>query len=725
MKKGGGGGGGGRTRKSKRVSWASDDKLCQVSDLNGAKFDAVPPGHGGSSSAKQSRERIHIPCIRWTCPPRFAVSSNWLVAAGEESKDAGAEVSRELRVLEAFYPRSMYIPSSPFVSPAVARENYDDTLTPIIPIIGIEEMDTSQGENTTSIEGKQTKSSGVETITVGDVQISVGDAELAAAAAVMFFTVLVKNCEQGNMVDTDVLVKFLHDPQMIGKFLKNKTPSPESKQASPQISQSSPPLSLPESKQTTLSLPMSSTELPPTESKLIGQPTLLRPEVLPSESKQMRPPNLLSSSGPSVTKSKLFHPPIPLSSPKRFVPVSEEKSPSAPPSSPNLLRADSKKIQPLTPPASPKIVLPESQHIRPPIPLSSPEASQSVTKQIRPSIPVSIPKHLLTESQQETPIPLSSPELSLPQPKQTSLPIPVSSHELLSSEPKRINPPIRPSLKLLPPTPANAIFSAQNQTQLPFRAPQARPVVPFPGLDGVKAQSSTLPIRFAGPPIATSCTVPDRPTFTYKASAVPSPIPVPIMAGERARPLSVLPNALIPTSCTMPDRPTFTPKVSILPGPTLVPTMWATAHPGHALLPLPIPPSSTTPACPPFNYKVSALPSPTLVPTMEAVRPHPVKDADYYKNLVRKHGGEQPENSVHITPIGVNQNQLQNLKMDQNLGPKEVATLKNEKKVCMFFNTVKGCRNGSNCSYLHEMPSQQGSNDPAGEQSAKRAKFGG
>ncbi|XP_048128089.1 zinc finger CCCH domain-containing protein 68-like isoform X2 [Rhodamnia argentea] len=713
-----------RTKSSKRVSWASGDKLCQISDLNGAKFDAVPPGYGGSSPTKQSRERIRVPCIHWSCPPKFAVRSNWLVATGEESEEARAEDGRALRVLEEFYPQSIYIPTNPFVSSDVAREDYDDTLTPIIPIIGVEDTDTSKQENKTSIEEKQMKSSGVETISVGDVELSVEDAELAAAAAVMFFTVLVKNSEQGNKVDTDLLVKFLNDPQLFGKFLKNETQSPESKQAIPQISQSSTPLSLPESKQTTLSLPMSSPELPPAESKLIGSP-----EVLPSELKQMCAPNLLSNSEPSVTKSRLCHPPITLASPKHVIPVSEEKSSLAPPSSPNMSLLHSKKNQPLTSPASPKVVLPVSQHILPPIPPSSPEASQPVTKQICPSIPISIPKQLLTESKQETPIPLSSPELSLPQPKQTCPPSSVSSCELLLFEPKRITPPIGPSLKFLPPTPANAIFSVPNQMQPPFRAPQAWPVVvPLPGLGGVNAQSSTPPIQFAGPPLATSWAVPHRPTFTYKASRLPTPVPVPIMAAGRAHPMDVLPTALIPTSCTMPVRPTFAHEVSILPGPTPNPTMWAptapTAHPGSALLSPPIPPSSTT-ARPPFTYKVSTLPSPASVPTTEAVRPHNVKDANYYKDLVRKHGGEKPENLVHIAPNGVNQNQLQNLKMDQNLGPNEAMTLKNEKMICMFFNTAKGCRNGSNCSYLHEMPPQQGSDDPAGEQSAKRMKFGG
>ncbi|KAF8012601.1 hypothetical protein BT93_I0688 [Corymbia citriodora subsp. variegata] len=612
----------------------------------------------------------------------------------------------------------MYIPSNPFEPAYVKLEEYDDNLTPVIPIVGIEEMETvsetpslealaDKSEDKTSLEENRTESSGVDTICIGDVKIPVEDAELAAAASVMFFTILVKSSAQGHKIDTDLLVKFLHDPQMIWNFLKSKSPSPEPKQASPQVSRSSPPLSPSESKQTTPSLNMSSPELPLVESK------------------QTCSPNLPSNSQPSVAMSRPLYPPFPLASPKRYVPALEEKSSPAAPSNP-----DSKKVQPSTPPASPEIVLPESQHIHPPIPPSIPEASQSVTKQICPSVPVSIPKQSPPESKQETPIPLSRPELSLPQLKQTSPPNPVSSNELPSCEPKRITPPIRPPEKFpaAPPAPANAIFGAQNQMQPPFRAPQAWPALaPLPGFDRVKAQSYTLPIRFAGPPFPTSCTVPDRPSFTYQASALPSrPIPVPTMAAERARPPGVLPRAPIPTPCTMPARPTFPPLAKIPTGPTLIPTMWAsTAHPGSALPSPRVPPSSTTPTRPSFTYQVSSLPSPPLVPIMEAGKPQPVKDANYYKNLVRQHGGEKPENSVHIAPNAVNQNQPQNLTMDQKLGPKEATTLKNEKKVaCMFFNSAKGCRNGSNCSYLHEMPPQQGSDNPVGEQSAKRTKFG-
>lgn len=41
---------------------------------------------------------------------QFVISPTWEVAAGEESEDAKAQKSREMRVLEAVYPRFSAIP---------------------------------------------------------------------------------------------------------------------------------------------------------------------------------------------------------------------------------------------------------------------------------------------------------------------------------------------------------------------------------------------------------------------------------------------------------------------------------------------------------------------------------------------------------------------------------------------------------------------------------------
>lgn len=43
--------------------------------------------------------------------PQFVLDLNWQVVAGEESKEADVENQRELRVLEAVYPRSSAIPT--------------------------------------------------------------------------------------------------------------------------------------------------------------------------------------------------------------------------------------------------------------------------------------------------------------------------------------------------------------------------------------------------------------------------------------------------------------------------------------------------------------------------------------------------------------------------------------------------------------------------------------
>ncbi|KAH0971126.1 hypothetical protein GBA52_023282 [Prunus armeniaca] len=71
-------------------------------------------------------------------PRWFVISPTWEVAAGEESEEAKAQESREMRVLEAVYPRFSAIPPNPSVSLDVEGEHYDDSLTPFVPDTPIE-----------------------------------------------------------------------------------------------------------------------------------------------------------------------------------------------------------------------------------------------------------------------------------------------------------------------------------------------------------------------------------------------------------------------------------------------------------------------------------------------------------------------------------------------------------------------------------------------------------
>ncbi|KAL4363126.1 hypothetical protein GQ457_04G021030 [Hibiscus cannabinus] len=75
--------------------------------------------------------------------------------------------------------------------------------------------------------------------------------------------------------------------------------------------------------------------------------------------------------------------------------------------------------------------------------------------------------------------------------------------------------------------------------------------------------------------------------------------------------------------------------------------------------------------------------STTVMQTMEANR---VKDANYFKNLIREHGRQKEEANAHN---GSHLNHMQNLSKTKF------------RKPCMFYNSSKGCRQGSSCPYLH------------------------
>ncbi|KAK8587147.1 hypothetical protein V6N13_086152 [Hibiscus sabdariffa] len=83
-----------------------------------------------------------------------------------------------------------------------------------------------------------------------------------------------------------------------------------------------------------------------------------------------------------------------------------------------------------------------------------------------------------------------------------------------------------------------------------------------------------------------------------------------------------------------------------------------------------------------------AIISTTAMQTMEA---NPVKDANYFKNLIREHGREKEEAKVHnISQTVSHLNHIQNTSKTKF------------RKPCMFYNSSKGCRQGSNCPYLHD-----------------------
>ncbi|EOA12520.1 hypothetical protein CARUB_v10026427mg [Capsella rubella] len=72
----------------------------------------------------------------------------------------------------------------------------------------------------------------------------------------------------------------------------------------------------------------------------------------------------------------------------------------------------------------------------------------------------------------------------------------------------------------------------------------------------------------------------------------------------------------------------------------------------------------------------------------DQVSAKPVKNLDYFKNLIREHGGVSP---------ATNQNNNYKGRVDDM----KVVKVKIQKQ-CMFFNRAKGCRLGESCLYLHD-----------------------
>ncbi|XP_071685859.1 zinc finger CCCH domain-containing protein 6-like [Rutidosis leptorrhynchoides] len=249
-------------QKSKRVSWASDLNLCQVklflSDespsqvgLGGqdhlqakeswpwhpagaASDDNLPPGFEGLQPTNSLQNKLsQIPLIQWRCPIRFVLDPAWQVAAGEESKEVYFESQREMRVLEAVYPRPSAVPPNP-ASPMRPDESYyNDQNTPKIPITPIEDEDVIPADPSSSSSSSMappTTTNGLATPgMVPGVEPDVVSAAYSALNTAM------SNTTQGNLIDPNLLIKLLSDPSLLEKLVSTHAPSTSSQQSqSPQ-----------------------------------------------------------------------------------------------------------------------------------------------------------------------------------------------------------------------------------------------------------------------------------------------------------------------------------------------------------------------------------------------------------------------------------------------------------------------------------------------------------
>lgn len=109
-----------------------------------------------------------------------------------------------------------------------------------------------------------------------------------------------------------------------------------------------------------------------------------------------------------------------------------------------------------------------------------------------------------------------------------------------------------------------------------------------------------------------------------------------------------------------------------------------------------------------------------LTQSCGAAEPPQMKEEDYYKNLIRQHGGEM---IGQITTRYLNNHNIPNKEQNLTLNDNPHKS----KKQCRFFNTKNGCRNGVSCQFLHEakQPFQHNSTYPPAVEvrSAKRLKL--
>lgn len=262
-------------QKSKRVSWASDLNLCQVklflSDespsqvglggqdhlqakeswpwhpIGAGSDDNLPPGFEGLQPANSLQNKLsQIPLVQWRCPSRFVLDTTWQVAAGEESKEVEFESQREMRVLEAVYPRPSAIPPNPAPPMSADESYYNDQYTPKIPITPIEDEDVDTSSSS-SIALPVTTMPSAPTTTMPSAPITTMPSHSAnelplpgmvpgvepdvVSAAYSALNAAMSNTTQGNLIDPNLLIKLLSDPSLIEKLVSTHGPSTSSQQS--------------------------------------------------------------------------------------------------------------------------------------------------------------------------------------------------------------------------------------------------------------------------------------------------------------------------------------------------------------------------------------------------------------------------------------------------------------------------------------------------------------
>ncbi|KAF2310084.1 hypothetical protein GH714_006483 [Hevea brasiliensis] len=201
--------------------------------------EILPPGFEGLSANQLHIKLSDISIIKWRCPPRFILDLTWQVVSGEESKEVEVQNQREMRVLEAVYPRTSAIPSNPTFSADLADSRNSDLEVPLIPITPIEDEDATDAPsdlmgpfNVPMSSQSQLLASGIPPPQCSIPSISstpvnekpasgalLGVEPDVVAAASAAFAAINKSNEQGSLIDHDLLIKILNNPKLIEKLI--------------------------------------------------------------------------------------------------------------------------------------------------------------------------------------------------------------------------------------------------------------------------------------------------------------------------------------------------------------------------------------------------------------------------------------------------------------------------------------------------------------------------
>ncbi|KAL5706550.1 hypothetical protein ACHQM5_024703 [Ranunculus cassubicifolius] len=271
-------------QKSKRVSWASDINLCQirlflsdespsqvgvggednlqvkaswlVHSTGGASEDQLPPGFEGSHSTVDhlKKDVSQIPLVKWQRPPKFVLNPHWQVVAGEENEETEVQKQREMRVLEAIYPRASAIPPNPSAPIELedTRQHFEyERNIPLIPVTPIEDEEVAQQPPPKSVALTTTSNNSLlgtplppsqcflghqgipmnfpsniggapkalNTTSSSNEKLVPGVEPDVVAAASAAFTAIMKSNEQGSLIDRELLIKILSNPELIEKLV--------------------------------------------------------------------------------------------------------------------------------------------------------------------------------------------------------------------------------------------------------------------------------------------------------------------------------------------------------------------------------------------------------------------------------------------------------------------------------------------------------------------------